>query len=65
MHINIKITEVLSRDISINAESVDEAIQIVHNMYRKEEIVLDYADFNGDVIIEQVDNNVNLGQTFE
>jgi len=59
MKIDIKVTEVLSRTITVNASSVDEAIDIVENMYEKEDIVLDYTDFKGDVIIEKKEENFN------
>ena len=59
MKIDIQVTEVLSRTITVNASSVDEAINIVENMYKKEDIVLDYADFNGNVIIEKKEENFN------
>lgn len=51
--IDITITETLSRTISIDAVSVDEAIDCVKEMYRKEEIILDYSDFDGDTVIEE------------
>jgi len=59
VQIDIKVKEVLSRTITIDASSVDEAIDIVENMYKKEEIVLDYADFNGNVVIEEKEENFN------
>ncbi len=60
MQIDIKITEVLSKVVSVDATSVEEAIDIVNEMYREEEIVLDYSDFDGNVTIEQKQNSVNL-----
>ncbi|KIM06793.1 MAG: hypothetical protein KU38_11885 [Sulfurovum sp. FS08-3] len=58
MQINIKVTEVLSRNIKVDATSINEAIDIVENMYKKEEIVLDYTDFNN-VLIEKKEENFN------
>ena len=52
MKIDIKVTEVLSRIITVEADTIDEAIYNVEDMYRKEEIILDYSDFNENVIIE-------------
>jgi len=55
MQIDIEVTEILSRVVTVNADSVDDAIDIVRDMYRKEEIVLDYADFIGKATIEECD----------
>jgi hypothetical protein len=65
MQIDIRVTEVLSRVINVDAVSVEEAIEIVRNKYHDEEIVLDYSDFDADVRIEHEKSNLNLGQTFE
>lgn len=59
MQIDIRITEVLSRVIAVDAASVEEAIGIVNKMYREAEIVLDYSDFDGNVVIEQEEDSVN------
>lgn len=58
MKIDIKVTEVLSRIVSVEANSIEEAIEFVEKMYNKEEIVLDYSDFDGNATIDeyQVDN---------
>lgn len=48
MKIDVRVTEVLSRVIT-----VDEAIQSVEEMYKQEDIILDYTDFKDDVIIEE------------
>ncbi len=53
MKIDIKITEVLSRIVTVNADSVDDAIDKVTQMYVKEEIILDSSDFEGDTEIEE------------
>jgi hypothetical protein len=54
MKVNIEVKEVLSRVISVDAETVDDAISKVEDMYYKEEIVLDYVDFDGNVEIEEL-----------
>ncbi|SMP88826.1 DpnD/PcfM-like protein [Epsilonproteobacteria bacterium SCGC AD-311-C15] len=53
MKIDIKITEILSRIVSVDAKSIDEAIEHVKEMYNREEIVLDYSDFDGNVTIDE------------
>jgi hypothetical protein len=53
MQIDIRITEILSRIITVNVASLEDALMIVEDMYRKENIVLDYTDFSGNVIIEK------------
>ena len=42
---NIKVKEFFERVVKIEAESSNEAISKAKEMYRKEEIVLDYNDF--------------------
>jgi hypothetical protein len=56
MKVNIEVKEVLSRVISVDAETVDDAIAKVEDMYFREEVVLDYADFDGNVKIENIAN---------
>ena len=53
------ITEVLDRWVKVDAESSREAEEIVREMYRKEEIVLDYNDFSHYEIetIEEIKEN--------
>lgn len=51
MQYEIEISERLSRVLSIDASSLDEAIKIAEQKYQKEDIVLDWADF---------DENVNI-----
>lgn len=41
----IEIQEILSKTIEIQAKNMEEAIEKVNQMYRKEEIVLDYSNF--------------------
>jgi hypothetical protein len=55
MKVNIEVKEVLSRVISVDAETVDEAITKVEDMYFRE-VVLNYADFDGNVEIENIAN---------
>jgi len=52
MEFKVNITEVLSRVIAVEADSKEEALIRVSDMYNSEEIVLDYSDFNDDVKIE-------------
>lgn len=40
----IEIKEELSRVINVQATNYDEAVEKVRNMYRNEEIILDYSD---------------------
>jgi len=57
MQVDIKITEILSRVITINSLSIEDAIITVEDMYKNEEIVLDYSNFNDDVLIEKKEEN--------
>ena len=41
----IKVTEVLSRIVEIDAENEDEAVEMVRQMYRNCEIILDASDY--------------------
>lgn len=43
----VSVSEILERIIEIEAESEDEAYDIVSQMYDAEEIVLDGGDFQG------------------
>ncbi len=52
MKFKVEITETLQRVVEVEAESKDEAVGIVHDKYRNEEIVLDESDFmGGDITI--------------
>lgn len=53
--INVKVVETLSRIIEIEAETIEEAEDIVMDMYNNEEIVLDAGDY---------DNNVEFYPTY-
>jgi len=49
---DIEVTEVLSRIITVEAIDVQDAITQVKNMYTSEEIVLDYSDMTGKATFE-------------
>jgi len=55
MKIEIEVAELLSRVVTVEANNIDDAVSIVQNMYRDENIVLDYSDFDGTVSIEAID----------
>jgi hypothetical protein len=42
---NIEVKETLSRVIEVEAYSEDEALEIVKNQYKNEDVVLDYYDY--------------------
>lgn len=42
---NVEITETLQRTVTVTAETADEAWEMVHEMYRNCEVVLDSEDF--------------------
>lgn len=50
---NITITEVLSTTVDVQAESPEEAVQIVKDRYRNSKIVLTADDFTGQVTFEK------------
>jgi len=64
MKFKVKITEVLSRVIVVEADSKEEALNKVSDMYNSEEIVLDYSDFNDDVKIEIICENNESPKTY-
>ncbi|WP_432481456.1 DpnD/PcfM family protein [Moraxella sp. ZY200743] len=41
----IQIQETLSKTVEIQANNIDEAIQVVQKSYQNEEVVLDWGDF--------------------
>lgn len=41
----IQIQETLSKTVEIQANTIDEALQIAQKSYQNEEIVLDWSDF--------------------
>ena len=42
---NVEITETLQRTVKVTAETADEAWEMVHEMYRNCEVILDSEDF--------------------
>lgn len=50
----IEITEILQKEIEVEAENIESAIQIANEKYKSEEIVLDYSDFIEFKIVESV-----------
>ena len=52
----VKIIEELSRDIVIEAESIEEAREKAEDAYRDGEIVLDYDDyFQMEIFVEKIE----------
>lgn len=47
MKFNVKVIETLSRIVEVEAQSQEEAVELVTRQYRKSEIVLDSDDFDG------------------
>ncbi|NPA74438.1 MAG: DpnD protein [Epsilonproteobacteria bacterium] len=58
MKVNVRVTELLIKVVSVEAKDENEAIIAVERMYNDEKIILDYSDFNGNVSIE-IDEQVN------
>jgi len=54
MEYSIKIEEKLSKIVNVKADSEDEAIALIEEMYDAERIVLDSSDFNGYVMFTKV-----------
>lgn len=46
---NVKVVETLSKIIEVEAETMEEAQDIVMDMYNNEEVVLDAGDYDNDV----------------
>lgn len=57
MKFDILIEEKLKRIVSIDANSIGEAIEKVEKLYKEEEIILDYSDF--DTVCISCDNKEN------
>lgn len=56
----VTITEILRRTIEVEAETSDDAINMVEDDYRAEEYVLDYSDFvNVEFKIETPNESAN------
>jgi len=64
MKIDIRVTEVLSKIVSVNASSLTDAFELVEDMYKAQEIVLDNSDFNGNLVIEKKEINFNSRKDF-
>jgi len=64
MEIDIRVTEVLSRVVSVNSDSIDDAILIIEDMYNNQEIVLDYSDYDGNLVIEKKEDNFQSKKDF-
>ena len=45
MKYKVEITEVLQKIIEVDADNIEEALSIIKEKYRKEEIVLDDKDY--------------------
>ncbi len=39
------IEEILNKEVTVEAENLEEAMKIINKLYRDEEILLDYDDF--------------------
>jgi len=61
---DIRITEVLSRVVSVNSDSIDDAILIVEDMYYNQEIILDDFDYHGNLVIEKKEDNFQSKKDF-
>jgi hypothetical protein len=55
----IEVKETLSRIIEIDANSIDEALEDVQKIYKKEEIILDSDDF---IEVEFIHHNDSQNQ---
>lgn len=58
MKYNVVISEKLQRVIEVNTITSNEAIELIKKQYQEEKIVLDYSDFNGEVIIENQEDEI-------
>lgn len=50
---DIEVSEMLSRTVKVEAETLGDAINLVMDKYKKGEIVLDAGDFVGKIIEEK------------
>lgn len=50
----LEIQEILSKVIEVEAETLSDALDIAHDMYNAEEIVLDSSDFVTNTIEEYI-----------
>ena len=60
MEYQVTIKEILSRVLRIDSSSAEEAEERVRDLYRKEQIVLDYSDFSYYDIYTDVNDKKNL-----
>lgn len=51
----VEVTEVLARRVEVEADTVDEAVELVREMYESADIVLGYEDFVSVHVEEIVD----------
>ncbi len=51
---NVRITEILEKEIPVIASNKQEAIEIIREKYNKEEIILTYEDYTGKADFEIV-----------
>jgi len=58
MKYNVAIIEKLKRVIEVDTITSDEAIELIKKQYQEEKIVLDYSDFDGEVIIENEEDEI-------
>lgn len=56
----IRIVEILEKDVDIEAENNDAAIDKAKEMYKKEEIILDESDFIGEADFHNVCPHCNV-----
>ena len=56
MKYRIEVTEVLSRTIETDADSEDAAVEMVRQMYRNYDIILDASDYVGTEICARNEN---------
>ena len=54
---NVQVKEILRRVVEVEAETLEDAINIVDEMYQNEEIVLDADDFAYVDIEEETDDD--------
>jgi hypothetical protein len=55
MKVKVLVEETLSRTVEVEADSPDDAVEMVRQQYNREEIVLDESDFDGEVLIQEME----------
>ena len=53
---SVEVIETLSRIVKVEANSVEEAVEMVSRQYDNQEIVLDYEDYKGYEILPYEEN---------